>query len=161
MSANKHHESDILPLLELAPATEIPWVLPAINFLLAATTITSFLRLTSWNSLDSSIQQKCLMDRELSVSMLSASSASWIWSCPTSPQCASVAHCRNIVRATYACGTWKMMSVPSSIAACFECIENMQSKCYASGEVVWNNMPTVINSGSWEDLISAKNSFNT
>ena len=159
MTADKHRESDFLPLLELAPAIEIPWVLPAIHFLLAATTITSFLRLASWNSLDSSIQQRCLINRELCASLLSVSS-SWIWSCPTSPQCVSVAHCTNIVRAIYACGTWKMMSIPSSMPACKECIESIQTKCYASGEVVWNNMPAIINSEPWEDLISAKSSFN-
>lgn len=158
--ANKRtRTAEILPLLELAPAVEIPWVLPAINFLLAPTSIKSILNLEAWNSLGAIIQWNYLINREDCMTMLTVSSG-WVWSHPTVPGCFSVGPCTSILELMIRrYGIWAAVYTLSTICKCKKCLETTQAKCYTSGEQVWDGLPELIGLGSWEDLISAKKSF--
>ncbi|KJA26854.1 hypothetical protein HYPSUDRAFT_180410 [Hypholoma sublateritium FD-334 SS-4] len=159
MIENDHTTAaDNLSLLELAPAIEIPWVLPAVHFLLATTSINLIFNLEAWNLLEASIQRNCLIKRENCMSELAVSSR-WIWSHTTAPSCLSVGTCTNILGLIQKMsGIWKVVSdIPSVF--CKKCSKTTQAKCYTSGAQVWDGLPKLIGLGSWEDLNSAKKSF--
>ncbi len=152
-----HDTMDFLPMLEVASVVEMPWVLPAVNFLLMTAPVGEILDQATWNSFSPSIQRKYIIARERCLSNL-AFHSSWIWDPPTA-SCLSVGLCTSrlpIIQSTTR--VWQILPILPEFF-CEECVKAVHVQCHTSGEQFWDDLPKIIGLGSWEDLAAAKDSY--
>ncbi|KJA26853.1 hypothetical protein HYPSUDRAFT_84257 [Hypholoma sublateritium FD-334 SS-4] len=154
---NTGYNLGFFTLLELAVAIDIPWVLPAVNFLLMPASLDSILALSPWKSFAPLIQQKYIIDRENCISKMALHSG-WIWRPLPPASCLSVAICTLAQGLIRDLGIWRLLRTLPEIF-CEECVKAINAECYASGEQFWDHLPEIIDLGSWEALVDAKDSY--
>ncbi len=153
---NTRNSKGYMALLGVAPVVEIPWTLPAVNFLLMRVSLDTFLSKATWRSINPSIQQNYIINREKCISNLAFLSG-WVWGLPTA-SCSSVATCTPALKRIRKMSVWKLLPSLSQFY-CEECVQAIHAQCYISGERFWDSLPKIIGLDSWEVLIAAKDSY--